>query len=191
MDEETTNLVHAGIVMAGVFACCIMGLLFFSSSMTFLSSSLADSSNIASEDNIFGGIFPDIIPNQKSFAQNESYLKRAFDGYVNYDQISMNRGVDFTKCYSRDVHELQDVIRDDTHYIKIRGDTPDEALKTISLPSIMLNAGFSIPDPSQMYVSEFKQVSPDEYKLWIITKKPAVETIDGALESSCRVSYYY
>ena len=75
-----------------------------------------------------------LIPFEKNFAQNESYLKQKFDGLANYDQVSHNRGVDFTKCYSSGSHELNDAIVSDTHYVKIRGDTPDEALKTISLP---------------------------------------------------------
>ena len=183
------NNIYVVIVVISMCIFCGLVLLFMSSSANFLSARMVDFSNVQNQG--ISSFFPQIIPSEKTFAQNESYLKYKFDGLVNYDQVSWNRGIDFKKCYSKDNHELQDAILSDTHYIKIRGNTPDEALKTISLPSVTLNAGFSITDPKQLYVSEFRQISPDEYKLWIITKQPVVETIDGALESTCRVSYYY
>jgi hypothetical protein len=186
MDEDTT---YAVAMVISTALLCVILLFYMSTSENFFSAGMADSSNIKTYG--MSSFFPSIIPQEKSFAENESYLKYTFDGIVNYDQVSRNRGIDFKKCYSGDSHELDDAMESDTHYIKIRGNTPDEALGTISLPGVRLNAGYSIPDPKRLYVSKFKQVSPNEYKLWIITKEPVVETIDGALESTCKVSYYY
>jgi len=190
MNYDDPNVAVAATIIC-MLVLCVITIFVFSQSANFLSASMIDSSNIKTGQFSIFAFSPSIIPSEKSFSENESYLKYKFDGLANYDQVSWNRGIDFTKCYSRDSHELDDAIASDTHYVKIRGKTPDEALGTISLPSIMLNGGFSIPDPKQLYVSEFRQVSPTEYKMWIITKEPTVETIDGALESTCRVSYYY
>jgi hypothetical protein len=126
-----------------------------------------------------------------TFAQNESYMKLTFDGAMNEDQTTVNRGVDFSKCLGGDNSELADAVANDTHYQKIRGDTPDDALKTLSFPGTMLNTGFAIPDPDHLYASQFKQVSPDEYKIWVIVKTPTMATVDGALEQVCQVNYYY
>lgn len=176
-----------------ISSLCLMVAFITPQFLTSITASAVDQSNIDNYNylDVYMSPLSFLIPSEKTFAQNESYLKQKVDGLANFDQFNHNRGIDFSKCYARDSHELYDAIASDTHYVKIRGETPDESLKTISLPCIMLNAGFSIPDPKQLYVSEFRQVSPDEYKMWIITKEPAVETIDGALESTCRVSYYY
>jgi len=188
MTDDNTN--YTAVVAIGMFIFCGASVFFMFSSANFLSAGMVDFSNVQNQG--ISSFFPyNIIPTEKTFVQNESYLKYTFDGLANYDQVSYNRGIDFKKCYKRDSHELFDAISSDAHYVKIRGNTPDEALKTISLPGVMLNAGFSIPDPSKLYVSECRQVAPDEYKMWIITKQPVVETIDGALESTCKVSYYY
>ena len=127
----------------------------------------------------------------KTFVENESYLKYTFDSAMNYDQTSMNRGIDFSKCYVSGTNELAAAVANDTHYQKIRGNTPDDALKTLSFPVVMLKAGFSIPDPDHLYVSQFRQISPDEYKIWVVVKTPVSDTVDGALEGVCRVNYYY
>lgn len=191
MDEDNYR-VSAALTLIGSLLVCIFCIFAFAQSSNFVTAGSVDRSNVDNYSYLsfytsqFSWFFE-----KKSFSQNESYLKYRFDALTNYDQTTWNRGVDFSKCYSRDSHELDDAIASDTHYVKIRGETPDEALGTISLPGIMLNAGFSIPDPKQLYVSKFKQISPSEYKMWIITKEPVVETIDGALESTCRVSYYY
>lgn len=181
------------LIAAFSFIACIMFIFAFAQISNFATASTVDPSNLKTDDVIgfYTSMFPFLLPSEKSFVQNESYLKQKFDGLANFDQFNHNRGIDFSKCYEKDSHELDDAISSDTHYVKIRGETPDEALKTISLPGVMLNAGFSIPDPKQLYVSEFRQISPNEYKMWIITKEPVVETIDGALENTCRVSYYY
>ena len=184
------------IVIFGTFACALFVVLFLCGSMTSMSAMSVDYNSargqLLDSYNPFSLIsigFPQIHGN--SYADNESYLKRTFDGNMNYDQLSMNRGVDFSKCYSRDNHELNDSVLNDTHYIKIRGSTPDEALKTISIPAVGLKAGFSIPDPSRLYVSQFKQISPDTYKLWVIQKTPVIRSIDGAMTSTCDVGYWY
>ena len=191
MDEDNYRVtaIITTISMLVLYILCIFA---FAQSSNFVTAGAVDRSNINNYSylSFYTSPFSNFFET-KSFTQNESYLKYRFDSLSNYDQITWNRGVDFTKCYTRDSHELDDAIASDTHYVKIRGDTPDEALKTISLPGVMLNAGFYIADPKQLYVSEFRQISPNEYKLWVITKEPVVETIDGALESMCRVSYYY
>ena len=186
---------ETGVWVFGTVACAICVCLFVCGSMTSVTA-LAVNSNSPSNWldpynplSIISLGFPQIHGN--TYADNESYLKRTFDGNMNYDQLSMNRGIDFSKCYSRDNYELNDSVLSDTHYIKIRGSTPDEALKTISIPTIGLKAGFSIPDPSRLYVSQFKQISPDTYKLWVIQKTPAVKSINGAMESTCDVGYWY
>lgn len=192
MDEDNYYSTILFVVIP-LIACIVLFIFTFAQVSNYATASAVDSSNLKTDDVIgfYMSMFPFSIPSEKTFAQNESYLKQKFDGLANYDQITHNRGIDFSKCRSRDSHELDDAVASDTHYVKIRGETPDEALKTISLPGIMLNAGFSIPDPKRLYVSKFKQISSSEYKIWIITKEPVVETIDGALESTCSVSYYY
>ena len=183
------------VFVCGTVACVIFMFLFMCGLMTSVTA-LAVNSNSPSDWldpynplSLISIGFPQIHGN--SYADNESYMKRTFDGNMNYDQLSMNRGVDFSKCYSRDNHELNDSVLNDTHYIKIRGSTPDEALKIISIPTIGLKAGFSIPDPSRLYVSQFKQISPDTYKLWVIQKTPVVKLIDGAMENTCDIAYWY
>jgi hypothetical protein len=182
MDDKHKTIIFT---MIGMGVVTLLMLYSFSTSIIFMSASRSDPYNINYP------LFPDLLPSQKTYEQNETYLKYTFDGLVNSDQSSVNRGVDFSKCYDKNNQELFNAIASDTHYIKIRGNNPDEVLKTISLPSIMLKAGFAIPDPSKLYISKFKQVSPDEYKLWIITKTPVTKTIDGALENTCQIDYYY
>lgn len=190
MDENVFFVIISTVACASL---CLIVAFITPQFLTSITAGAVDQSNIDNYNylDVYMSPLSFLIPSEKTFAQNESYLKQKFDGLVNFDQFNHNRGIDFSKCYAKDSHELDDAIASDTHYVKIRGETPDEALKTISLTGVMLNAGFYIADPKQLYVSEFRQVSPTEYKLWIITKEPVVETINGALESTCRVSYYY
>ena len=191
----TDNDFSTAVWVFGTIACVTCMCLFVCGSMTSVTALAVDSNSPSNWLDSYNPLslislgFPQI--HGDTYADNESYLKRTFDGNMNYDQLSMNRGIDFSKCYSRDNHELNDSVLSDTHYIKIRGSTPDEALKTISIPAIGLKAGFSIPDPSRLYVSQFKQISPDTYKLWVIQKTPAVKLINGAMESTCDVGYWY
>ena len=188
VSEEEANTIRVVFTVVAMIVASIFCIFCFSNTMMAAGAMSADVSNFETAMN---NVFPIPHVGSKSFEENETYMKYTFDGIMNADQAGVNRGVDFEKCRFKNNKEFEDIISSDTHYIKIRGDTPYEALKTLSYPGVMLNAGFSIPDPSKLYASRFKQISPSEYKIWVITKTPSVETINGALERTCSIGYWY
>jgi hypothetical protein len=182
-EKETT------IMLAFLFLICIIGIFLASNTMIGFSAARIDVSNIQSPTNLFPWEL--IIPHQRSYAENESHLKLMFDGNMNYDQYSVNRGIDFSICYQKDNGDLYLAENNNTHYTKIRGKTPEDALSVLQFPAVKLKAGFSIPDPDRLYISKFQQIAPDEYKIWVITKTPAVVSANGTFEKVCQINYWY